>query len=634
MRQLSRPLQRLTHVLLLIWGAFIVYTARMALHPLIQAPIFLGFGLVLAFIYYPWSKRISLKAPPSPWDWACVVISAVGIIHVAINYEYFLIHPAESTTFDLVIGSLLVLLAMEAARRAMGPVIPLIAIFMILYTFLGQYLPGPWGHSGFSYRRTVEFMYMTTNGLWGNLAQIVCTLIAVFMLFGGTLLATGAGSTLINLTTWLGGRMTGGGAKVALFASAAIGTIQGSSVSNVATTGVFTIPMMKSQGFSNEFAAASESSASTGGQIMPPIMGAGAFIMSELIGIPYIKICVAAALPAIFYFFGVFMGIHSYAKKHGLGRLPDGQLREARRALSLRGLAALFIPLAVIVGMLVMRYTPQYAAFWAMLIAVAVYFFGTTRWSPQDVKARLLSLSEAFSSGARALIAISCLLMCVQIAVGFLTMTGIGVKLSDLVIGLAQEFLPAAIGITAVSCLIMGMGIPTTPAYILAAAVMGRTVIAMGLEPLTAHLFIFYYAILSVLTPPVCGAIFAASAMADSKWLPTAGIGVRLALPGYLVPFMFVMNPVLLIGVGGGMLTLEFAVTVVTSLLGIYCLSGAGMGYLLNKTSVPERVVLGIAALLLLVPQVATDIAGAVLFIVVALRQTGVFRKVRQGVVG
>lgn len=602
----------------------------MALHPLIQAPVFLGFGLVMAFIYFPWSKKVLPQTAPSILDWICITISIIGIIHVVINHEYFLTHPAESNTFDLAMGSALVLLAIEAARRTMGPVIPLIAVVMILYTFFGQYIPAPWGHRGFSYQRTIEFMYMSTNGLWGNLSQIVCTLIAVFMLFGGTLLATGAGATLINLTTWLGGRLTGGGAKVALFASAAIGTIQGSSVSNVATTGVFTIPMMKSQGFSKEFAAASESAASTGGQIMPPIMGAGAFIMAELLGVPYIKICIAAILPAFFYFFGAFLGIHSYSKKNGLERLSIEQILEARRALSIRGLLALFIPLAVIIYMMILMYTPQYAAFWAILIAIGVYFFGTTRWHAKDVKGRFASLIGAFSSGAKGLIAISVLLMCVQIAVGFLSMTGIGVKLSNLVMGLANENYSAAIVITAFSCLIMGMGIPTTPAYILAAAVMGRAVIGMGLDPLTAHLFLFYYAILSVITPPVCGAVFAAAALADAKWLPSAGIAVRLALPGYLVPFMFVINPVLLLGVGSVHLTPELLITVLTSLLGIYCLSGAAMGYLITETGILDRVILGIAAGLLLVPQFASDIAGAILLIVVVLRETGLLRRLWQ----
>ena len=611
MRELSGHYKRAVHVIYIILSIYVLYTSRQGLHPLIQAPVFFAMGFFLIYMNYPVSKKTSRKAPPAILDFVMMTIAIVACIHVAVNHTYFLTHPAQATTLDTVLGTLLIIVAMEGARRSMGPVIPILGCVLLLYTYAGKYLPIPWGHAGFTFVRTIEYMYRSTTGFWGDLSQIACNLIAIFMLFGGALLATGGGQALIHLTTWLGGRMTGGGAKVALFASAAIGTVEGSAVSNVATTGVFTIPMMKSQGFDPAFAAASEACASTGGQIMPPIMGASAFIMSELIETPYIRICAAAAIPAILYFFGAFMGIDAYARRHRLGAVSREKILEAKKAINLTGLVSLAIPIGVLLGMLFTHYTPTYSALISILVSFIIFFFASRRWSMPDIKARGRKIEGALVTGAESLMGIACMMLCTQIAVGLLSMTGIAVKIANLVMSVAQNSQLLALVISAVAVTIMGMGIPTTPAYVLAASVMAPALIKLGISPIVAHLFILYYAVLSVLTPPVCAGVFAASALAGAKWERVASIAIRLALPAYLVPFMFVYSPSLLLGVqtAGGY---GLVPALISSIVGIICLSGCTLGYFLGDASKPIRVLLGVAAVLLVIPETITDISGFV----------------------
>jgi len=616
MRELNGTQQKILFIIMLLWAVFVIFTAKMPFHVLIQAPTYMGFALVLAFALYPMKKNSSQSSIPVV-DWVCIGLTVIAVFHICVNHEEILLYPATSNMFELIMGGLLILLVMEACRRTMGPIIPILSIILILYTIMGRYVPSPWGHRGVSFQRMIEYLYLSTTGYWGTISYIMSTIIAIFMVFGGVLLETGGGKALIHIVTVVGGRLTGGGAKVALFASAVAGTMQGSSVSNVVSTGVFTIPLMKGQGFKSEFAAAAEAAASTGGQIMPPIMGAGAFLMAEFLGIPYLSVCKAAIIPAILYFSGVFFGIHFRAKKQGLGKLDPEEIKKSKKMLTWSNILPLFVPVTVLIILLVKGFTPQFSAFYSVLSALILFLCFTNKWGTVDIKNRFIKIANAMVFAAKMLIGVSCLIICVQIMIGLISMTGIGVKLSQAVISLGGENIGAAIIIAAVSCLIMGMGMPTTAAYVLAATVMGTALIKIGVLPLAAHFIIFYYAILSVISPPVCAAVYAGSALAESEWLPTAWIAVRLALPAYLVPFMFAYNPAYLM-IGH---PIQILLAFVSGFVGVLCLAASLMGYFLKPANWFDRILLFTGAMLLLVPDFTTDFIGIGLAIIAVISQ-------------
>jgi TRAP transporter 4TM/12TM fusion protein len=422
---------------------------------------------------------------------------------------------------------------------------------------------------------------------------------------GSILLVTGGAKALNDFANLVAGRITGGAAMVAVVSSALFGMISGSSISNVATTGSFTIPMMKSLGYRKEFAGAVEAAASTGGQIMPPVMGAGAFIMSEILGIPYIEICLAAAIPAILYFCGVGFGIYFEALRTKLPKLPPEMWLKAKDVFTFSELAPIVAPVGVLLYLLIAMFTPNFAAFWA-IIAGIIFFFLTPPFSKKEMKTRFITIINALISGAKTLVGLFCLVLCVQIIVSLIGLTGVGVKMTSLIIGLSKQNLFIALIFTCIVCMILGMGLPTTAAYVLGAAVLGGAVIGMGLDPLAAHLFIFFYAIISVITPPVCGAVYVAAGIAESDWLKTAGIAVRLAAPAYIIPFIFVTNPALL-----GQGSWPFIIlSVITAIIGVASLGAGVIGYLIKPTGLLERILFVSGALLLITPGVITDLMG------------------------
>ncbi|MBL8670735.1 MAG: TRAP transporter fused permease subunit [Alphaproteobacteria bacterium] len=437
----------------------------------------------------------------------------------------------------------LIAVVLEMARRAVQPVLPAVALSCIAYALWGEHLPGQLGHAGLPLDYFLGNMTIAEAGLWGSLTGISIELIVPFMILGACVSAGEAGTGFMALATQLAGRFQAGAAKVAVLASALYGTISGSASANVASVGSITIPAMKRMGYPATLAAATEAVASSGGQIMPPVMGSGAFIMAELIRRPYGEIAVASVLPAILFFAASWVGVHFFAQRYALAPLPRDQLPGWRQV---RATAPFFgAPLAILVVLLMVEdYAAAYSALWATVATIAMLpWSGSARPSLRLFGRRL---AAALVDAARQIGMIAAIIICAGIIIGVFNMTGLGVKLTSLILGISQGELWVALVLTAVACLVLGMELPTTAAYLICIAVAGPALVKLGLPELHAHMFVFWYALLCTITPPVCGTVFVAAGIAGAPWLQVALHAMRIGIGLYVVPLGFVANPALL----------------------------------------------------------------------------------------
>lgn len=608
-----------------------IYTSIIgAWHPVIQGAIFLNLSLLLVFIYFPFGKEIfkkegsSLKRilisgrydAPALLDIFMMVASVIVCSYVLLNWEEITRQRWMYKSYELVFSALLGTMLLEATRRTTGKIIPLMALIFLVYALGGDFIPGSFGHPGFPLKEILYHYYMMTEGYWGMLTDLTSRVIAVFLLLGPVLFATGVGDTFMNLARYFGGRISGGAGQIAVISSACFGTLSGSAVANVATTGTFTIPTMKKLGYKPELAGAIEASASSGGQIMPPIMGVGAFVMAELLGIPYLYICVAAIIPALIYFFGVGAGVFFSARKYGLGKLPPELMPKAREVFELGAMLNLFIPIGVLLYILVLLLPAQLAAGLALGAAMVTFLLNGLRQG--KIRERIKILGEALSSGAITGIAtLMVMAVCVQMAVSLVALTGLAVKMSEAILGLAGVNVLLALFLTMVIIMILGMGMPTTAAYIIGAAVLGSTLMALELKGLAAHMFIFYYSVLGNISPPVCVAVYTAVTIAGGNWLRMAGIAMTLCLGAYLIPFTFVYYPALLMQ--GTFLEIIFST--LTALFGVLFLSAGIFGYFMYPTSIWERLFFIAGGLFLFKPGLTTDLIGLILISAACLSQ-------------
>ena len=444
---------------------------------------------------------------------------------------------------QMAIGVLLLAVAIEAARRAIGWPLPLVAAAALAYAFLGQHLPGRFGHAGLPPESLLGTLTLAEGGLWGPLTAVSVGVVAVFVIFGAVLNAGEAGQGFMNLAAAAAGRLRGGAAKVSVLASALFGSISGSASANVASTGAVTLPAMERLGYPKRIAAAVEAVASSGGQIMPPLMGAGAFVMVELTGEPYTAIMAAAALPAALYFLAVWVGIDAYAARYDLRGMDEAD-RPALRDVALTS-AFFAVPFAVLLwGMFGARVTPQYAACLAILAAAALLLTGADLRLDLDRAAR--RAEAALLSAARQVALIGSIILCASVVVGVLGATGLGVKITSAILSVSGGALWPTLLLTAVACLVLGMEVPTTAAYVICVSVAGPALTALGLPVLQAHLFVFWYALLSTITPPVCGAVFIAAGMIGENWLRVATTAMALGLGLYLIPLGMIAQPALI----------------------------------------------------------------------------------------
>lgn len=493
----------------------------------------------------PWVLILAAKTPAERWSGAA--LTALG---VAACLWIVLERDALSDQYGFLEGDaqlaaavVLIAVVLEAARRAIGWPLPLVAAAALAYGLLGPWIPGEFGHTGAPIESFFGALTIAEGGLWGKLTAVSVGVVAPFVIFGAVLNAGEAGQGFMNLAAAAAGRLRGGAAKVSVLSSALFGSISGSASANVASTGAITLPTMVRLGYPRRLAGAVEAVASSGGQIMPPLMGAGAFVMVELTGVPYASVMAAALLPAILYFAAVWVGIDAFAKRYDLKPIAPEDRPAGRRV----AVTALFfaVPFAVLLwGMFGAGATPQYAAAGAILAAALLLFIGAD--GRVDLRRGLARAEAAALASGRQVALIASIILCASIVVGVLSITGLGVKITSVIVSASGGSLWPAVLLTALACLVLGMEVPTTAAYVICVSVAGPALIDLGLAPLQAHLFVFWFALLSTITPPVCGAVFIAAGMVGENWLKVAGAAMALGLGLYVIPLGLIAAPALI----------------------------------------------------------------------------------------
>lgn len=601
-RKLSGKWAIVIRVALVLFVVFILWTCATRPLPFMQhRALFVFFGMGLAFALYSCTK--SEGTGRIPWfDLVLILLVGVACINIALRQDYYLMKYATvDEPFEHVAGLVLTILILEAGRRTVGWVFPIMMLAMLAYTFLGSLIPGTFGHPGMTLKLLLQNLYQSAWGIWGVITGIMVRLVAIFLIFGALLQYTGGGKTFIELAQIVAGRFRGGPAMVAVLSSAMFGTMSGSVIANVATTGAFTIPLMKRLGYKADFAGAVEAAASTGGNIMPPIMGSAAFIMAELLGVRYIRIAIAAAVPAVLYFISVLSMVRLQAVKANLAPLPKEEIPPARQVLTWGKLAPLFGPVITLVAMLFLGFSADRCALYAIAVAVVIYL--TIDFSPAGWMRRLKNIAAALEKGGATMVQLVPLLVCAQIFIALVSLSGLTPKVTAMILGFAGENLWLALILTALIALILGMGLPCTAAYVLVAGVVSFVLIGMGVPPLNAHMFILYFATISAITPPVCTAAFTAASIANASWWRIGFIAVRLALVAYVMPFLFVYNPVFLLQGE----PLEIFLAVVTAIIGVVLVSSSLVGLLNSKLFVGTRVLFLAAGTLFFIPGLASD---------------------------
>lgn len=593
------------------FSVFQLYTAFFGvLDAQLQRAVHLGFALALSYLLYPTCKSWS-RSSLHPLDALLAVLGAASPAYIVIMYRELAMRAGMITTTDLVVGVIGVLLVIEATRRVVGIPMVVVVTAFIVYAFAGPHMPGVLSHRGLTPEQLVGHLYFTTEGIFGIPLGVSSTFIFLFILFGAYLESTGLGKFFIDIANAIAGWASGGPAKVAVLSSALMGTVSGSSVANVAGTGSFTIPMMKKLGYRKEFAGAVEAASSTGGQLMPPVMGAAAFLMAEFVGVPYIEIVEAAVIPAMLYFAGLWLGVHLEAKRTNLKGVPREQLPKAWVIFKERGHLA--IPLIVIVYLLVTGYTPMRAALVAIVLSIAVSAL------KKSTRMRPIEIIRGLEAGARNVLGVAIACAAAGIIIGVVTKTGVGLKLASGLLALSGGYLLPTMFFTMITSLILGMGVPTTANYVITSTIAAPALLQMGVPVLAAHMFVFYFGIIADVTPPVALAAYAASGISGGKPLITGVNASKLAIAAFIIPYIFVLSPEILM-INATVFSLIFAA--VTAILGMVGVSSAMIGYLVDHSSPVERVLQFVGGILMIMPGVWTDIPGFIIFVLVVMWQS------------
>jgi TRAP transporter 4TM/12TM fusion protein len=585
--------------------------------------IHLGFALSLIFLLFPARKK-NLKKNKVAWYDVVLSVASVGVgAYWPLMQEEIVNRVGIMTSADFYVGLLAVVLVLEATRRAVGLPITIIASLFLLYMYYGRMMPGFLTHRGYDLEDIVKTMFFTGEGILGTPLYVSATFIFLFLLFGSFLVKTGVGQYFNDLAVSIAGKRTGGPAKVAIFSSALQGTISGSSVANVVTSGSFTIPMMKKLGYRKEFAGGVEAAASTGGQLMPPIMGAAAFLMVEFIGgVSYWDIAKAAAIPAVLYFAGIWIMTHFEAKRIGLRGLSDEEMPNRKEVLKK---IYLLIPILTVIVLLVSGMSVMRAALWSIIVTIVVSAIR------KDTRIGWRDAIDGLVDGARTALSVAAATACAGIIVGVVTKTGLGLTLANGLVDLAADLTNSPNGkliltlvFTMIASIILGMGSPTTANYVITSTIAAPAIILLGAPELAAHLFVFYFGIIADITPPVALAAFAAAGVSGGEPIRTGVNSAKLAIAAFIIPYMFVLSPELLMIDTTIPQLLWVVFTAITGMMAI----GAGMiGYWYRKVFVIERFLCVAAGLLLIYPEGMTDIIGLVLFVVMLVLQFVIKRK-------
>ncbi|MDR0440667.1 MAG: TRAP transporter permease [Candidatus Accumulibacter sp.] len=618
-RIFTGPLAKLVMLVAMAMSCFHFYTSGFGLLPAQhQGAVHLAFTLLLTIFLYPASKKSKKDSVP----WYDIIVGLLGVcasMYLVVNYMTLVERAGLPSTLDLVWGFILIFILLEATRRISNPVLPCLAIICLLYSYFGNVLPWGMGHRGFSISRIVNHMYLGTEGIFGTPLEVSSTFVFMFILFGAVLEKTGVGKFIIDLSLALAGWASGGPAKVTVVASGIMGTVSGSSVANVCTVGMFTIPLMKSVGYRPHFAAAVEAAASTGGQIMPPVMGAGAFIMAQFLGWPYIDVAKAAVIPALLYYTAVLIQVHFEAKRLGLSGIARENLPNVWHLIRTRGF--LLLPLGAIIYLLVAGYTPLMAAFWGILVSIPL------SWLNKETRLTPKKLFEAFEAGARSSLGVACACACVGFIVGTGTLTGLALRIAGGIVDLSGGLLLPTLLLTMCASILLGTGLPTTANFIVTSTMAAPALKLLGVPDIAAYMFVFYFGIAADLTPPVALAAYAAAGIAGADPMKAGVTSVKLAAAGFLVPYIYVYNPILLFVDATPWPMVQ---ATITSLAGVYLLSMATIGYYNGHLSWWMRIMALGGALGLLIPGTISDICGLAVLAFIYLWQRFVANPSRQ----
>lgn len=622
--------RRLFAAVCIVFALFHLYTAFFgAFDPLVQRGVFVGGGLGLAFWLDSMSRRGLL---PRLVLAVCALAGFYVGLHVIIHNARMMDGMNDPLRIDMVAGLLAFGLLLVATRRLLGWALPVLTAIALLYYFFGHgQIGGLWEPPRVSAETGFSTLYTSTSGIFGFMSDIGTGVISVYVIFGALLMATGAGEVFVQLATRLAGRSYGGGAKIAVMTSALFGTMSGSAVANVMAVGSLTIPTMNRAGYPRAFSAGVEASASAGGQIMPPIMGAGAFLMAELLNIPYLDVVKAATIPAILYFFAIFSSVDLYARRHRLG-VDALSVNAVKTPILWDKAVPLAAAVTTLIGLLIADFSATYAGASACVIvlvasALCMLAPALANFNVVQLRQRLTQftrmLAGGLAEGGRGIIMIAVLLACAGMLTSILGATGLGSKLSLQLVGLAGNSLAVALLLAALLSMLLGMDVPTTASYVLTASIAAPLLTSLGLPPLTAHLFIFYFAILSAITPPVCSSVYAAAAIAEERFWSVAGYALLIAGGVYFIPFMLVYRPGLMMAAAPGAIVYD----TVISALAILALCASTIGWLGTTLNAWHRGVIGAVGLLFFYPAPWADgLAGVLLlafiiFHVVAARR-------------
>ncbi len=537
-------------------------------------------------------------------DGLLIAIAAVANLIVFLNWEEIATFTSSAETIDLLLGAVLMLTVLDAARRAAGLAIPLFVLAIFAYVFVGPWMPGIWTHPGFPLSYVVESLYYSTSGLYGSLTGTSATFIAMFILFGSLLQATGGGQTFMDLALLIAGRSTGGPAKVGVVASALFGMISGSAVANVSVTGNYTIPLMRRLGYERNFAAGVEAMSSTGGGITPPVMGITAFIMADILNIPYLQVIGYAAIPCLLFYTGILAGVHFKARRSGLAPAPASELPRARDVLTWSRLTPLFLPVGILLFLLFRGANLTAAGFWACIAVVVLFLFADFR--PAGVRERARRLVAAFGDGGEAIARIAPVLIAVSLFTSLLGLTGVAPKVSGLILDMGGETLIASLAVAAIIPLVLGAPLPVTATYILSAALIAPALIRLQLDQVSVHMFLLYWATLASVTPPTCTACVIGASIAGGNWFRTSLVAMRLGIVAFLMPFFFVLNPAL---IARGPL-FDVVTATASGLAGAILLAAGFFGYLTSPLNLAVRGIYLVAGCLLLAPDNRLFLAG------------------------
>lgn len=569
------------------------------------------------------TKHLKLKGkevkPLIILDYLIALAFLASGIYIMVVFPVRILKVGATPVMDIVMGAIMVVCVLEVTRRTTGKFMSILSICFIIYAFIGPIMPGMLGHRGETFKRLMTFMYVSTEGVFGVPAGIAATYIMAFVIFGAFLEEFGTGQWFVDFAYSTTGRFRGGPAKTAVIASALMGMISGSSAANVVTTGTFTIPLMKRTGYKGYEAGAVEAVASTGGMFTPPIMGAGAFIMAEYVGISYGKVALAATVPAFLYYVSILLAVDALAVKHNLKGLPATELPSIGKIMKERGLLAL--PIFVLIGLIIYGFSPMKSAVYSLLSVLVVASFN------KETRPNLKKILNALENGSKSIASIICTCACAGIIVGVLSITGLGAKLSYTMISIAHGNIYLGALITALITILLGCGMPAAAVYVVLASILAPSLVEMGAEPLAAHMFIFFFSCIGTITPPVAITSYTAAAIAEADATKTGWTAFFMGIVAFIIPFIFLTSPALIL-IGN---TTDIVIALITATVGVFCLVACIEGYLFMSFRIIPRVLLGIAAICTLIPGLVTDLIGIGCLIVAVIINLA-FRSKPQGI--